>query len=72
MRHRAAAFGGAEVRGGGENGPISRRKAPSNGGPECRYSTMLTSLAAKHEIQASLIGKIYLKCRCYLKVHCGC
>ena len=25
MRHRAAAFGGAEVRGGGENGPISRR-----------------------------------------------
>ena len=52
-RHRAAAFGGAEVRGGGENGPISRRKSPSNGGPECRYSTMLTSLAAKHEIQAS-------------------
>jgi len=68
MRHRAAAFGGAEVRGGGENGPISRRKAPSNGGPECRYDA---SLAAKHEIQASLIGKMYLKCpagRCYLKV----
>ena len=67
MRHRAAAFGGAEVRGGGENGPISRRKSPSNGGPECRYDA---SLAAnlKHEIQASLIGKIYLKCRCYLKV----
>ena len=63
MRHRAAAFGGAEVRGGGENGPISRRKSPSNGGPECRYDA---SLAAKHEIQASLIGKIYLKCRCYL------
>ena len=55
MRHRAAAFGGAEVRGGGENGPISRRKSPSNGGPECRYDA---SLAAKHEIQASLIGKI--------------
>jgi hypothetical protein len=54
MRHRAAAFGGAEVRGGGENGPISRRKSPSNGGPECRYDA---SLAAKHEIQASLIGK---------------
>ena len=53
MRHRAAAFGGAEVRGGDEIGPISRQKAPSNGGPECRYSTMLTSLAAKHEIQAS-------------------
>jgi len=69
MRHRAAAFGGAEVRGGGENGPISRRKSPSSGGPECRYDA---SLAAKHEIQASLIGKIYLKCRCYLKVHCGC
>ena len=67
MRHRAAAFGGAEVRGGDENGPISRRKSPSNGGPECRYDA---SLAAKHEIQASfkLIGKIYLKCRCYLKV----
>ena len=57
MRHRAAAFGGAEVRGGGENGPIFRRKSPSNGGPECRYDA---SLAAKHEIQASLIGKIYL------------
>ena len=73
MRHRAAAFGGAEVRGGDENGPISRRKvtlkSPSNGGPGCRYDA---SLAAKHEIQASLIGKIYLKCRCYLKVHCGC
>ena len=54
MRHRAAAFGGAEVRGGGENGPISRRKSPSNGGPECRYDA---SLAAKHEIQARLIGK---------------
>ena len=54
MRHRAAAFGGAEVRGGDENGPISRRKSPSNGGPECRYDA---SLAAKHEIQASLIGK---------------
>ena len=64
MRHRAAAFGGAEVRGGDENGPISRRKSPSNGGRECRYDA---SLAAKHEIQASLIGKIYLKCRCYLK-----
>ena len=64
MRHRAAAFGGAEVRGGGENGPISRRKSPSNGGPECRYDA---SLAAKHEIQASLIGKIYLKCRCCQK-----
>jgi|LauGreDrversion4_1035100.scaffolds.fasta_scaffold531523_2 hypothetical protein len=60
MRHRAAAFGGAEVRGGDENGPISRRKSPSNGGPECRYAA---SLATKHEIQASLIGKIYLKCR---------
>lgn len=58
MRPRAAAFGGAEVRGGGENGPISRRKSPSNGGPECRYDA---SLAAKHEIQASLIGKIYSK-----------
>ena len=68
MRHRAAAFDGAEVRGGDENGPISRRKSPSNGGPECRYDA---SLAAKHEIQASLslTGKIYLKCRCYLKVH---
>ena len=68
MRHRAAAFGGAEARGGGDIGPISRRKSPSNGGPECRYDA---SLAAKHEIQAaaSLIGKIYLKCRCYLKVH---
>ena len=54
MRHRAAAFGGAEVRGGGENGPISRRKSPSNGGPECRYDA---SLAVKHEIQARLIGK---------------
>ncbi len=54
MRHRAAAFGGAEVRGGDENGPISRRKSPSNGGPGCRYDA---SLAAKHEIQASLIGK---------------
>ena len=56
MRHRAAAFGGAEVRGGGENGPISRRKSPTNGGPECMYDA---SLAAKHEIQASLslIGK---------------
>ena len=56
MRPRAAAFGGAEVRGGGENGPISRRKSPSNGGPDCRYDA---SLAAKHEIQAtgSLIGK---------------
>ncbi len=53
MRHRAAAFGGAEVRGGDENGPISRRKLPSNGGPECRYDA---SLAAKHEIQASLIS----------------
>ena len=51
MRHRAAAFGGAEVRGCDENGPISRRKSPSNGGPECRYDA---SLAAKHEIQASL------------------
>jgi hypothetical protein len=46
MRHRAAAFGGAELRGGGENGPISRQpeKSPSNGGPECRYDA---SLAAK-------------------------
>ncbi len=64
MRHRAAAFrvGGADsqVRGGDENGPISRRKPRSNGGPECRYAA---SLATKHEIQASLIGKIYLKCR---------
>jgi hypothetical protein len=66
MRHRAAAFGGAEVRGGDENGRISRRKSPSNGGPECRYDA---SLAAKHEIQASLIGKTYLECRCHLKVH---
>ena len=66
MRRRAAAFGGAEVRGGDEKGPISRRKAPSNGGPECRYDA---TLAAQHEIQASFIGKIYLKCRCYLKVH---
>ncbi len=54
MRPRAAAFGGAELCGGDENGPISRRKSPSNGGPECRYDA---SLAAKHEIQASLIGK---------------
>ena len=60
MRHRAAAFGGAEVRGGGENGPISRRKSPSNGGPECRYDA---SLAVKHEIQAGLLEKNYLKCR---------
>ena len=59
MRHRAAAFGGAEVRGGGENKPIPRRKSPSNGGPECRYAASL----AKNELQASLIGKIYLKCR---------
>ena len=43
MRHRAAAFGGAEVRGGGENGPISRRKSPSNGGPECRYDASLAA-----------------------------
>ncbi len=66
MRRRAAAFGGAEVRGGGEIGPISRRKSPSNGGPECRYDA---TLAAKHEVQASLIEKIYLKCRCNLRVH---
>ena len=68
MRRRAAAFGGAsaEARGGGEIGSISRRKSPSNGGPECRYDA---TLAAKHEVQASLIGKIYLKCRCFLKVH---
>ncbi len=69
MRHRAAAFSRAdsEVRGGpgGENGPISRRKSPSNGGPECRSDV---SLAAKHETQASLIGKVHLKCRCCLKV----
>ena len=51
MRRRAAAFGGAEARGGGEIGPISRRKSPSNGGPECRYDAT-SSLAAKHEIQA--------------------
>ena len=57
MRHRAAAFGGAEVRGGGENGPISRRKSPSNGRPECSCDA---SLAAKHEIQARLIGKKYI------------
>ena len=57
MRHRAAAFGGAEVRGGDENGPISRQKSPSNGGPEFRYNA---SLAAKHEIQARLIGKKYI------------
>jgi hypothetical protein len=64
MRHRAAAFGGAEVRAGGENGPIFRRKSPSNGRPECSCDA---SLAAKHETQAaaSLIGKLYLKCRCY-------
>jgi hypothetical protein len=71
MRHRAAAFGGAEVCGGDENGPISRRESPSNGGPECRYDA---SLAAKHEIQTSLIGKNInkkpkfkkkLKCRYY-------
>jgi hypothetical protein len=55
---------GAEVPGGGENGPISRQKAPSNGGPECRYDA---SLAANHEIQASLIGKYNLKYRCYVK-----
>ena len=54
MRHRAAAFGSAEVRAGGENGPISRRKSPSNGRPECSCDA---SLAAKHEIQARLIGK---------------
>ena len=65
MRRRAAAFGGAEARGGGEIGSISRRKSPSNGGPECRYDA---TLAAKHEVQASLIGKIYLKCRCCLEV----
>ena len=53
-RHRAAAFSGAEVRGGGENGPISRRKSPSNGRPECSCDA---SLAAKYEIQARLIGK---------------
>ena len=66
MRHRAAAFGGAEVRAGGENRPISRRKSPSNGRPECSCDA---SLAAKHEIQAHLIGKKikkYFKCRCYL------
>jgi hypothetical protein len=59
MRHRAAAFGGAGVRDGAEpeaeNGPIFSRKSPSNGGPECRYEA---SLAAQHEIQASLIGRI--------------
>ncbi len=59
MRHRAAAFGGAEVRGGGENGPISRCKSPSNGRPECSCDT---SLAAKYEIQA---GATYFK---YLEV----
>ena len=69
MRHRAAAFGGAEVRGGGENGPISRRKSPSNGGPECRYDASLAAGQARNSGPASLIGKIYLKCRCYLKVH---
>ena len=53
MRRRAAAFGGAEVRGGDENGPISRRKAPSNGGPECRFDA---TLAAKHEVQASVVS----------------
>jgi hypothetical protein len=61
MGHRAAAFGGAEVRGGGgENGPIFRPKSLSNGGPGCRYDA---SVAAKHEIQASfkLIGNIYFK-----------
>ncbi len=63
MRHRAAAFGGAEVRAGGENGPISRRKSPSNGRPECSCDA---SLAAMREIQARLIGKKYFKCRCYL------
>ena len=65
---------GAEVRGGGhgENGPISRRKSPSNGGPECRYDASLAAkvtgyydatvvtLSLKHDIQASLIGKLYL------------
>ena len=59
MRHRAAAFGGAEVRGGDENGPISRRKSPSNGGPECRYDA---SLAAKHETQVCLIGTHAPRC----------
>jgi hypothetical protein len=64
MRDRAAAFkfGGAEVRGGVENGPIFRPKSLSNGGPECRYDA---SVAAKHEIEASfnlkLIGNIYFK-----------
>jgi hypothetical protein len=70
MRHRAAAFGGAEVRGGGENGPIFRPKSLSNGGPECRYDATLAGHQARNSGQR--IGKIYLKCRCYLKVHCGC
>ncbi len=46
---------------------IIKAASSKKGGPECRYDA---SLAAKHEVQASLvIGKIYLKCRCYLKVH---
>jgi hypothetical protein len=40
MRHRAAAFGVAEVRGGGENGPISRRKSP---GPQMEAPSALLS-----------------------------
>jgi hypothetical protein len=51
MRYRAAAFGGAEVRGGGENGPISRRpgKSPSNGlgRPECSYDASLERCQAQ-------------------------
>ena len=51
MRHRAAAFGGAEVRGGDENGPISRRKSPSNGGPECRYDASRPRCQARNSGQ---------------------
>ena len=51
MRRRAAAFGGAEVRGGDENGPISRRKSPSNGGPGCRYDASLASCQARNSGQ---------------------
>ena len=57
MRHRAAAFGGAEVRGGDENGPISRRKSPSNGGPECRYDATLAGHQARSSGQLQVNWK---------------
>ena len=57
MRHRAAAFGGAEARGGGEIGPISRRKSPSNGGPECRYDATLAGHQARSSGQLQVNWK---------------